>query len=336
MPVVIFAGNRPGSGQTTIIAGLLHLLKQAGQTPAYYKPFSPTPDSDPDAAFLSHYLDANNPPTPHPHSSATALDPQTAQEITAALTALDASSSIVLVEASQHASQLTSHLNANGPTTRAVLVAAYEKETTPSAVQPLAAPFGDSLLGVAFNHCPPYRQEQLNREVIAPLREQNMPVLGALTEDRPLLAVTVQQIADHLGGTWVQDPENADATVDRFLIGGNIMDSGPNYFGRYPNQAVITRAQRPDIQLASLMCETKCLVLTGGGQPTEYIRVEAANRGVPLISVNLDTLAAAEALQDVLGNATPHHLSKIHRAAQLVQERLEPLLTQTLTLAQAG
>ena len=38
------------------------------------------------------------------------------------------------------------------------------------------------------------------------------------------------------------------------------MDSGPSYFGRYQNQAVITRAERPDIQMASLMCDTKCLV----------------------------------------------------------------------------
>ena len=96
-----------------------------------------------------------------------------------------------------------------------------------------------------------------------------------------MLAVTVEQVAAHLGGAWVQEPENTDSLIERFLIGGNILDSGETYYGRYSNQAVIVRAERPDIQLASLMEDTACLVLTGRGDPTEYIKAEAMQRNGP-------------------------------------------------------
>ena len=65
---------------------------------------------------------------------------------------------------------------------------------------------------------------------------------------------------------------NADAPAERFLIGGNIMDNGPTYYGRYHNQAVIIRAQRPDIQLASMLPQTRFLLLTRPGDPTDYVK----------------------------------------------------------------
>jgi BioD-like phosphotransacetylase family protein len=176
---------------------------------------------------------------------------------------------------------------------------------------------------VVFNHCPVYRGRELAETVIAPLRESGIAVWGAIPEDRAMLSVTVQQVADHLRGSWVQEPANVDAPVDHFLIGGNIMDSGPNYFGRYANQGVITRAERPDIQLASLMRNTRCLVLTGGGEPSEYIRVEAAKRDVPLISVAGDTLSTAEALNGILDAAKANTPGKAERFAQLMELHLD-------------
>ena len=342
MAIVVFAGNRAGAGKTCLISGLLHLLRESGRNPAYCKPFSESPDADSDVAFLSELLSGDGPAVPPPGPLPTDgddPDEETLKQAADAVAALDADGDIVLLEgpeSSSLAAGLTAQLAAQGLDARGVLVAAYEKGLSPATVQDLAEPWGESLMGVVFNHCPPYRQEWLAREVIAPLRELNVSTLGALPEDRPLLSVTVGQIADHLGGSWVQEPDNTNAPVDRFLIGGNIMDSGPNYFGRYPNQAVITRAERPDIQLASLMCETKCLVLTGGSEPTEYIRVEAANRGVPLISVGLDTLAAAEALEDIFSHSSAHQVGKARRAADLIEERLAPLLRQTLRLSRRG
>jgi BioD-like phosphotransacetylase family protein len=204
-----------------------------------------------------------------------------------------------------------------------VLVLRYERGLDTGAVETWARSVRERLVGVVLNQAPIHRQLEITARWITPLRNNGLPVLGAIPEDRFMMSVTVQQIIDHLGGSWVQEPQNTDAHVDRFLIGGNIMDSGPSYFGRHAHQAVITRAERPDIQMASLMCQTRCLVLTGGGQPTEYIRVEADKKGVPLISVPGDTIGTAEALRGLLERANPYSLAKVRRFYALMQEHLD-------------
>ena len=98
---------------------------------------------------------------------------------------------------------------------------------------------------------------------------------------------------------------NADTPVERFLIGGNIMDNAPTYYGRFANQAVITRAQRPDIQLASVLPQTRCLVLTGPGEPTECVKAETRERDIPLLQVFASTIETADALDRLIDASTP-------------------------------
>ena len=134
-----------------------------------------------------------------------------------------------------------------------------------------------------------------------------------------MVAPTVAQIADHLEAVWTLDPVNAEAPVERFLIGGNIMDNGPTYYGRYANQAVITRAQRPDIQLASMLPQTRCLVLTGPWrEPTNYVRAEALERDIPLLQVSVSTIETADALDRLIDSATAHSLAKARHYAALL------------------
>ena len=168
-----------------------------------------------------------------------------------------------------------------------------------------------------------YRQRHLEQGSLAQIRNAGVSVFGAVPEDRVMLGVTVQQISEQLGGRWVQDPVNTDACIDRFLLGGNIMDAGHTYYGRYANQAVIVRAERPDIQMASLMEDTKCLVLTGGSEPTDYVKAEALERNVPLISVTESTLSTAEALASVLERATPYSQTKVERFRLLMRQNLD-------------
>jgi len=326
--VIQIVSNRPGAGKTCLIGALLLRFSQQGRKVAYYKPFSATPENDPDAAFISSRLltAADSPQIPRPHSIpqtgefTPTISNQLVQQIREGISELTAAADVVLLEGPEFplAAQLVPALPA-----RVVLVAQYEKGLSAEGVSNLVQPFRSSLAGVVINSFPVHRQREVKQGLVAALRGHGVPVLGAIPDDRAMLGVTVQQIADHLGGWWVQEPENTDAYVDRFLIGGNIMDSGPNYFGRFPNQAVITRAERPDIQMASLMCDTKCLVLTGGAEPTEYVRVEASQRGVPLVLVEGDTISTAESLSGLLEHANAHSRQKMQRFAELVQDHLD-------------
>ena len=140
-----------------------------------------------------------------------------------------------------------------------------------------------------------------------------------------MLAPTIQQVADHLEGRWLQEPADPAATLDRFLIGGNIMDSAPGYFGRHAAQAVITRAARPDIQMASFLGDTRCLILTGGDTPTEYIQVEARKHAVPLLLVNSNTLDTAETLGRLFDQPPIPTPEKLAPFAALLEQHLTAL-----------
>ena len=110
------------------------------------------------------------------------------------------------------------------------------------------------------------------------------------------------------------------------------MDWGTIYFGRHEDKAVVVRGDRPDIHLAALSTPTACLVLTGGHQPIPYVYKEAEQREVPLLVVDGDTVSTVEALGTLSRLATVHHMSKVERFGQLLQQHgdlgaLEGLLT---------
>ena len=197
--------------------------------------------------------------------------------------------------------------------------------TEAARIAAAAKSLGADLTGVIINGVTRHRRMAVEQQVVSVLRSAGTPVLGAIPEDREMLALTARQVAEYLGGRWIQEPEDAAAWVDRFLIGGNIMDSGPNYFGRYPNQAVITRSGRPDIQMACLTSDTKCLVLTGGEEPTEYIRVEARQRSAAVLLVPGSTLEVAESLAGLLEQANPYSEQKLSRFAALMERHLDSL-----------
>jgi BioD-like phosphotransacetylase family protein len=269
-------------------------------------------------------LNAQDAPPPRPVLQE---DSQLSQEIRNTLALLGAAADAVLVEgpdlygaggqASSLASQVASLLDA-----RVLLMFQYTRRLDAAAIAAASGPFRERLAGVIINYTPKHRRREISHGLIEELRSKGLPALGAIPEDRAMLAVTVQQIAQHLGGRWVQEPANTDACVGRFLIGANIMDSGPNYFGRFSDQAVIIRSERPDLQMACLACDTRCLILTGGTQPIEYVKVEARKRKVPLILVGSDTLSTAEALEGLLERASPYNPEKVQRFAQLVEQHL--------------
>jgi BioD-like phosphotransacetylase family protein len=325
--IIQITANRPGAGKTSLIGALIYRLTQQGRKAGYYKPFSSSPSTDGDVTFVSQQLlveGSPRVPPPQLMPAPSRIGPPIAENISA----LGAVTDITLVEGpdlttSDGVTWLPGDDPAVVPDSRVVLVLRYEKGLDAGAAEILAGPIRERLIGVVVNHLPIHRHLEIAARLIRPLRKMGLPVLGAIPEDRFMLSVTVQQIFEHLNGNWVQEPRNTDAHVDRFLIGGNIMDSGPSYFGRHANQAVITRAQRPDIQMASLKCQTRCLILTGGDQPTEYIRVEADKKGVPLISVAGDTISTAEALDGLLDRANPYSLPKLRRFLTLMQEHLD-------------
>ncbi len=315
MPTILLTGPER-SGKTSLAAGLLAHARHAGRSAAYVKPFSPKGDADADHAFASGVLaDALGIAVgPAPGPATDSVD-----RAAAAIVALRESADVVVVEAPDGptAGQLAAAIDA-----RVLEVQAYAPETDWAHLADSAAVrWGNRLAALVVNAVAPYRQDA----VLAAARESSADVdTVVIPESRTMLAPTVAQVADHLDAVWTLDPVNADAPVERFLIGGNIMDNGPTYFGRYDNQAVIVRAQRPDIQLACMLHQTRCLVLTGPGEPTAYVRAEALERDIPLLQVYAPTIETADALDRLIDAATPHSLVKARHYAALLQQHAGP------------
>ena len=294
MPTILVTGGA-ASGKTSLAVGLLARLRDAGRTAAYVKPFSPTPDADADHAFASGALaDALGiavGPAPSPPSASVA-------EAAAAIAELRRQHETVIVEAADGAPAAEL---ADAADARVLEVRAYPPGN--------AVLWGVRLAGLVVNAVPAYKQEAAQAAA---------PDAVVIPESRVMLAPTVAQIAEHLDAVWMLEPVNADAPVERFLIGGNIMDHGPTYFGRYANQAVIARAQRPDILMAGMVPQTRCLLLTGPGQPSEYVKAEARERDIPLLQVSTSTIDTADALDRLIDAATPHSLAKTRHYATLL------------------
>ena len=336
MGALLVSAHLSGSGKTSLVAALLTQLLAEGRRVAYYKPFSTSPDNDPDISFISETILAgtDGPPVPTPlalprnGSNGPLLPEEQSQTIRQCLSEIQSTAGVVLIEGPDAVSpdgepwslpiDLTDLLACP-----ALLIFPYANGLDFQTVLSAAESFSSGLSGLVINGVTSYRQRDVERGSLAQLRAAGATVFGAIPEDRVMLGVTVQQISEQLGGRWVQDPVNTDACIDRFLLGGNIMDAGHTYYGRYANQAVIVRAERPDIQMASLMEDTKCLVLTGGSEPTDYVKAEALERDVPLISVTGSTLSTAEALASVLERATPYSQTKVERFRLLMRQNLD-------------
>ena len=311
MPTTLITGPA-SSGKSSIAYGLLALARGAGRSAAYCKPFSAHPDNDADCLFASEEL---------AEALGIAVGPQPVAvtedlgEISSTITALSQQNDSVVVELSDSSfvPQLAQAIDA-----RVVEVLPYAPgRNWANAVDEAAVRWGNRLAAIVINSVPLYRQASVSDSAA---RSQADVDAVVLPESRVMVAPTVAQIGEWLGAAWTQDPINEDALVERYLIGGNIMDNGPTYYGRYSNQAVITRTQRPDIQLASMLPQTRCLLLTGPGEPTEYVKAEARERDIPLLQVSTSTIDTADALGRLLAAATPHNLAKVRHFAVLLEE----------------
>ena len=335
MATLNIVSTRPGAGKTCLAGALAQREAGKGRRVAYYKPLSADPGADPDLAFMAGLLeslgspqDAVPRPFPQPidpNQLPSRLSEARVAQVAEAAAALEAAFDTLLVEWGAPAAP------EGNPT---VLIHPHSAGQAVQSVSDMVAGEWDRLGGqpggVVINSLLPHRSRSMEEGLTSPLKKRGIPMLGAIPEDREMLAFTLGQVADFLQGEWVREPEDREAWVDRFLIGGNILDSGPNYFGRYPNQAVITRAARPDIQMASLMCDTKFLVLTGGEEPTEYIRVEALKRNAALLLVSGSTQETAESLGDLLPMANPYSAQKLDRFTYLADLYLEGGLDKLL------
>ncbi|PCR90799.1 phosphotransacetylase family protein [Natrinema ejinorense] len=203
---------------------------------------------------------------------------------------------------------------------RVLLVAPYEIPADVDDLLAAAETFGDRLAGVVFNDVSDAAYDGLETDVIPFLEARDVPVHGVLPSERDLAGVTVADLAAELGASMLVE-EGQDAYVERFTVGAMGSDSALRHFRRTKDAAVITGGDRAEIHTAALEAPgVRCLILTGGHRPSGAILGQASEKGVPILSVQTDTLTTVERAEDIVHSGRTRDVETVDRLEQLLSD----------------
>ena len=330
MAVLCVTSLTQGEGKTALSAGLARVLIGQGRAVHAFNPLriAGKDDAGLDSAFLASITGATPPTgwplTISPSQAGSSLPKDTAQAISdASIPSYDTIIEVpALLDDGTDAAPLV-HSLADALDARVLLVVRYSSDLTAERIMEAASGLESRLAGVVINRVFKYRTQDAEARLAEALRSQDISVLALLPEDRRLQAVTVDRMAGHLNGEYFLGQDKKDQLFDNVLIGGIVLDNGVEYFGISHTKAVLVRADRPDIQMAALQTPTRCLVLTGGHRPIQYIEHEAREEEVPVILVQQGTLEASRQLDTLFDEATIHYPDKADAFADLLQRHAD-------------
>lgn len=183
--------------------------------------------------------------------------------------------------------------------------------------------FGENRLGFILNKVPKRELKRTGEKLTSRIKKSEMRLLGVVPEDRALLAFTVGELAELIEGKLLNNGEKTAELVENLMAGAMCVDSGLDYFGRKANKAAVVRSDRPDMQMAALETSTRCLVISGGGEPIDYVRFKAAEKNIPVIMTRNDTETVIRNIEDLLDRTRFHQEKKLSRLAEIIKANID-------------
>lgn len=312
MQPLLIVSSRPGSGKTTLAAAIAEVLKRDGLSTAYFKALETgngTAAASGDARFMASLLGqqeaAAGAVLGHADvSKVLAGGERPAGSVVVGATNAGAGKDLLIVEGPDtltqgeslglSARQLSDALNA-----RVIVTARYGGDDVVDELLPARAIIGNALLGVVITAVPTVRMSGAAERLGGFLARHGITLLGVLPYDERLAAVTVRQLAEHLGGEIMNNDAQADALIENYMVGTVVLGKASEYFKRKDKKAVIAHGSRPDMHLAALETDTRCIVLAGNVIPNPIVVARAEEQEVPLVMVKQDTLAVLEQIEEL-------------------------------------
>jgi hypothetical protein len=343
---LLIGSCEPFSGKSALVLGIAQQLNQSGHSIRFGKPLATSLDWDPDQGPLPQPLIDDDVrfvgetlgfeaerllPSLHLLSQATATSRLGSGQLDAGegfdqlreqvvqhngLTLLEGAGS--LNEGLLYGLSLPQL--AEGLEAKVVLVHLWQDSRS---VEPLLAAkqsLGDRLVGVVLNAVTPEEVDSLERQVVPTLENLGLTVFGVMPRSPLLRSVTVGELVRRLDARVICCKDRQELLVETLSIGAMNVNSAMEFFRRRRNMAVVTGADRTDIQLAALESSTQCLILTGAGEPLPQLISRAEELDVPLLKVERDTLATVEVIEQAFGHVRLHEAVKATYAFRLVEE----------------
>ncbi len=177
-----------------------------------------------------------------------------------------------------------------------VLVVWYREEMIAADVMDAAEPFEDGLTGLVLNNVPKLRMHAATRDLVPEIESGGARVLGVVPQDRLLLAPTVGELVELLDAEVIAFPEGLGEPVESLMMGALALDGGIHYYGDTDRKVVITRWDRPDLQMPAMATGCQGLILTNGGRPIPYVWNRVQELKIPVALVQSGTVATANKL----------------------------------------
>ncbi len=204
-----------------------------------------------------------------------------------------------------------------------LLVTRYDSLLSVASLLTAKKFLGDRLLGVVINNIPSKELETVHNLLKPYLEEQNIPILGMIPEDRLLNSISVRELAKRLDARVLCSQDRLDLMVESLSIGAMNVNAALEYFRQRENMAVVMGSDRTELQLAALETSTNCLILTGHVPPQSLILSRAEDLEIPVLSVDLDTLAAVEIIDRSFGKVPIHETIKVDRIVDLMAKHFD-------------
>ena len=346
-PTLLVGSCEPFSGKSAVVLGLARQLARQGVSVCFGKPLATdlepgTPPGDrlldADVRFVGATLGL---PEHRLIASVDVLDAEVADRrlLAGDLTPgagfellrrelADAGEGLALLEAAGSLHEgllygLSLPQLAEGLAAPVVLVHPWSDARSIDALLAARAQLGDHLAGVVLNAVTPEEVPALREKLAPALERLGIPVLGVMPRSPLLRSVTVEELARRLDAQVLCCRDRLDLLVETLSIGAMNVNSAMEFFRRRRNMAVVTGADRTDIQLAALEASTQCLILTGAGDPLPQLLNRAEELDVPLLKVEHDTLTTVEVIERAFGNVRLHEAVKATYAFRLVEEHCD-------------
>jgi BioD-like phosphotransacetylase family protein len=344
MPMPLLIGScEPFSGKSALVLGLARQLSQRGIRLRFGKPLATVLDPEPSASLLDadvQFIGANLGlaadqliPSLQVLSADTAETRLLAADLAAgpafaafqaALAAAPPTDQVLLEAAGSLSEGLLYGLSlpqlARSLGAAVVLVHLWHDSRSVDALLQARELLGDHLAGVVLNAVDPEAVPELEATVVPALERLGLTVFGVMPRSPLLRSVTVEELARRLDARVLCCRDRLDLLVENLSIGAMNVNSAMEFFRRRRNMAVVTGADRTDIQLAALEASTQCLILTGAGEPLPQLLNRAEELEVPLLKVEQDTLTTVEVIEGAFGHVRLHESVKATYAVRLVEE----------------
>jgi BioD-like phosphotransacetylase family protein len=317
LTALYITSSQAGAGKTLLCAGLAKYLKGKGKKVGFFKPLVAAIKSkeaaDSDAVFIKRILGLKEPL--EDLCPVIGGEKDIAKKVKQAYEKVAKDKDVVIIEGIwRHRpgakSAESSYEIAKALEAKVIVVEGYSLDLLNTKLADKYRGFGGDLLGIVVNKVPLSRLEAVRGLG---------GVVGIIPEDRTLLSLSVADLAGLIAGKIVNEAGKSAELVENYMLGALGVDSGLDYFGRKVNKAVVVKGERPDMQLAALQTSTKCLVISGDGEPIYEVLKSAEDKAIPIIVTGENTVSVIESIERALGMTKFNQSEKLPRLAEVMK-----------------